>query len=298
MPGTPSRFADFPYKGKRLKRIGVVQLRSYTRAMQLSCLLVSVAAAATVRSAAPVSYHDIEIPKITASVQLPPPAKNPPDNRIGDFISGPDNPLVVDADTKAKLEDLAKAYEKVGIDNYPLIIKTLKLEDKPASAKNVRIVVTYGYGGVAATSGTNQGPRIEVSARYALAHPDDVGLIVHEMVHVVQNYKHYNEADAPGWLVEGIADYVRWFFYEDLSKHPHPKAATADARGSYRTTAAFLFWASSRYGADLVPKLNAALQANTYKEELFKELTGKTLDELNAEWKSGLSSFSFLVLSF
>jgi len=197
--------------------------------MQFLGILLAIAAAG---GASPTLIHEIDMPSIKASVVLPKPDKNPPDNRIGDFISGPDKPLVVDDETKKKLDELAKTYQKVGIDNYPLIIKTLKLEDKPKPAKNVRIVVTYGYGGVAATSGTPQGPRIEVSARYALAHPDDVGLIVHEMVHVVQNYKHYNDTEAPGWLVEGIADYVRWFFYEPLSAHPHPKAANADARGS------------------------------------------------------------------
>ncbi|HLK16194.1 MAG TPA: basic secretory protein-like protein, partial [Fimbriimonadaceae bacterium] len=116
----------------------------------------------------------------------------------------------------------------------------------------------------------------------------DVGLIVHEMTHVVQNYKHYNDTDAPGWLVEGIADYVRWFFYEELSNRRHITQKDANARGSYQTTAAFLFWVSSKYGSDLVPKLNGALQANTYHEPLFKDLTGKTFDELAAEWKASL----------
>jgi hypothetical protein len=235
--------------------------------------------------------REIDIPNITATLQLPPPPPaNPPPNRIGDFISGPETPFVVDAETRQKLEELTKTFQQVAVDNYSLIIKALHLEGKPPSTRNVRIIVTYGYDGVAATSGSPTGPRIQVSAKYALAHPTDVGLIVHEMVHVVQNYKGYNSTQAPGWLVEGIADYVRWFFYEDLIKHPHPKAAVADARKSYQTTAAFLFWASGKYGADLVPRLNAALQANTYTEGLFKDLTGKTLDELNAEWKSSLGS--------
>ncbi|MHB8636262.1 MAG: basic secretory protein-like protein [Fimbriimonadaceae bacterium] len=259
--------------------------------MHSRLLLAAVAAAAFVNISPGAAPCDGNIPAITAVVQLPsPPTDKPSPNRIGDFISGPDKPLVVDAATKQKLEELAKTYQQVAIDNYPLIIKTLHLEGKPAPTKTVRIVLTYAYGGVAATSGTPQGPRIEVSARYALAHPDDVGLIVHEMVHVVQSYKHYNDADVPGWLVEGIADYVRWFFYEPLSQRPHPTAAQADARKSYRITAAFLFWVSNRYDADLVPKLNAALQANTYTEGLFKDLTGKTLDELNAEWKASLGS--------
>jgi hypothetical protein len=257
--------------------------------MQFLSLLMSFAVATAAPTAPPIA-PDIEVPEVISTVQLPPKSDKPAaDNHIGPFISGPDKPLVVDDETRQKLDDLAKAYQKVAVDNYPLIIKTLRLEDKPAPTKTVHIVLTYAYNGVAATSGSPQGPRIEVSAKYALAHTADLGMIVHEMVHVVQSYKHYNDTDAPGWLVEGIADYVRWFFYEELSQHPHPTAAKADARASYRITAAFLFWASSKYGSDLVPKLNAALQNNSYHEVLFKELTGKTLDELNAEWKASLS---------
>jgi len=125
-------------------------------------------------------------------------------------------------------------------------------------------------------------PTIQVSAKYALAHPNDLGMIVHEMVHVVQSYPTYN----PVWLVEGIADYVRWFFYEPVDKRPRPNLARASARDSYQTTAAFLYWAANKYNKDLVPKLNAALIAKQYKESLFKDLTGKTLDELNDEWKA------------
>ena len=241
--------------------------------MQLLALLVGIAAMSNA------AQRDIEVPNIQATLQLPKPSASPPPNRIGDFISGPDTAFVVDDDTRRKLEALTKNFEKVATDNYPLIIKVLHLEGKPPSTRNVRIVVTYGYDGVAATSGSPTGPRIEVSAKYALAHPTDVGLIVHRCrwFTVVQNYKGYNSTQAPGWLVEGIADYVRWFFYEELSKHPHPRAANADARKSYQTTAAFLFWASGKYGADLVPKLNAALQAGKYTEDMFKELTGQIL---------------------
>ena len=40
--------------------------------------------------------------------------------------------------------------------------------------------------------------------------PGDVGCAVHELFHVVQGgYRR-----APGWLTEGIADYVRWYLFE------------------------------------------------------------------------------------
>lgn len=237
------------------------------------------------------SDSKIRTPKITATVALPNPPKADDSGSAGPFTTGPAvQPIVVDADTKKKLDDLAVQYEKVARANYPMIVKALHAENY-VGPKSVSIVVTYAYNGVAATSGAGFGdkpttPRIEVSAKYALAHPDDLGMIVHEMVHVVQSYPTYD----PVWLVEGIADYVRWFDYEPVDKRPHPNPAKSTARDSYRTTGAFLYWASNKYDHDLVPKLNAAFHSNTYKESLFKDYTGKTLDELNDEWIASLKS--------
>ncbi len=229
----------------------------------------------------------IPTPKVTSSFVMPKKPKNTAP--IGAFSTGGEaKPIEVDGETRKKLNDLAKLYGQVARENYPLIIRTLHMEKAPAS-KPVKIVVTYSYNGVAATSGAGFGAAktgavIEVSAKYALAHPKDVGMIVHEMVHVVQSYPTYD----PVWLVEGIADYVRWFNYEAVDHRPHPNPAKANARDSYQTTGAFLDWATKKYDPDLVPKLNAAFQANAYKESLFKDYTGKTLDELNDEWKASL----------
>ena len=216
----------------------------------------------------------IPVPKIAASV---------------DLSAGRDKPsVVVDAATKAKLDELAKTYERVARDNYPLIIHALRMEGDPV-AKDVQIVVTYAYKGVAATGdsgfgGVNRGARISVSADYALAHPNDLGMIVHEMVHVVQSYPNYD----PVWLVEGIADWVRWFNWEEVAKRPRPNPARAKARDSYQTTGAFLYYVSVHYDINLVPKLNRAFKDRAYKESLFKDYTGKTLDELDAEWRKTL----------
>lgn len=217
----------------------------------------------------------IPVPKIEASVDLRAPAE-----------AGPSTP--VDEATKAKLEELAKTYERVARDNYPLVIHALRMESEPV-AKDVKIVVTYAYDGVAATSGSgfggaNRGARIVVSAKYALGHPNDLGMIVHEMVHVVQSYPTYD----PVWLVEGVADWVRWFNYEALAKRPRPNPTRAKARDSYQTTGAFLYYVSTRYDFNLVPKLNRAFKDRAYKESLFKDYTGKTLDELDAEWRKTL----------
>ncbi|HTH47947.1 MAG TPA: basic secretory protein-like protein [Candidatus Limnocylindria bacterium] len=119
------------------------------------------------------------------------------------------------------------------------------------------------------------------------------GSVVHEMVHVVQNYRGGRRSDTnvtrmPGWLVEGIPDYIRWYLYE-----PQTRGAEITARnvgrakydGSYRITANFLNWVSTQYDPAIVQKLNAAGRAGKYREELWKEATGKTVQELGAEWK-------------
>ncbi len=242
-------------------------------------------------AASALSIAKFDTPHITGSVVLPPVSEQGGTIKTDSdgFITSLPAAVYTD-DQRKQLEKLKDQYVRIAKDSYPLIIKTLHLEDKPASTKNVRIELTYQYGGVAATSGGGfggldpQGPTIQVSAKYALAHPNDLGMIVHEMVHVVQAYPKYD----PVWLVEGVADYVRWFFFEPVEKRPSPRLPNADARASYQTTAAFLFWATNKYDKDLVVKINTAEQAGTYTDELFKSSTGKTLDELNTKWKETL----------
>jgi hypothetical protein len=118
------------------------------------------------------------------------------------------------------------------------------------------------------------------------------GAVVHEMVHVVQQYRRprreENASRPPGWIVEGIPDYIRWFLYEPQSKGAEitPRnLVNAKYDASYRVTANFLSWASATYDKELVKKLNAAARDGRYNDALWKDLTGKTVDELGAEWK-------------
>ncbi len=118
------------------------------------------------------------------------------------------------------------------------------------------------------------------------------GAVVHELVHVVQNYwsrrGNDNAAKTPGWVVEGIADYVRWFLYEPQSRGAEiTKGNFHGARydSSYRITGNFLNWLTQTYDKDFVQKLNAAAREGRYAESVWKDLTGKTMQELGDEWK-------------
>ena len=119
------------------------------------------------------------------------------------------------------------------------------------------------------------------------------GAVVHEMVHIVQSYgrargTNPNANRTPGWLVEGIADYIRWFLYE-----PETRGAEITARNlgrarydsSYRITANLMNRVTERHDREIVRKLNGVAREGKYADEVWKEWTGKTLVELGDAWK-------------
>jgi hypothetical protein len=116
------------------------------------------------------------------------------------------------------------------------------------------------------------------------------------MVHVVQNYgrarrTNPNATRAPGWLTEGIPDYIRFYNYEPQTRGAEisrRRLETAKYDGSYRVTGNFLNWVTQTYDKDLVLKLNAAIREGNYSEDLWKEYTKHTLQELGDEWKKDL----------
>lgn len=110
------------------------------------------------------------------------------------------------------------------------------------------------------------------------------GAVVHELVHVVQQYRGAN----PSWAVEGVADYVRWFLYEPESERPRPDPVRANYDDSYRTTGHFLDYLTKRYDARLVPKLNALMREGRFNEEAWQRLLGKPVEALAAEWEQSL----------
>lgn len=125
------------------------------------------------------------------------------------------------------------------------------------------------------------GGEISVSGPWITAHPDDFGMMVHELTHIVQAYRGGN---TPGWLVEGIADYTRWWRYEPETPRPRIDPLKNKYTDSYRITAAFLAFLAGRYDKAIVPKLDRALRNKTYTDAAFKDITGKDLDALWAEF--------------
>jgi hypothetical protein len=122
------------------------------------------------------------------------------------------------------------------------------------------------------------GNEISISVDWLKQNPDDIALLTHELTHAVQHYPR----GAPGWLVEGMADYARQMYGPktqpgwNLTGTFEPKQKYTDG---YRTTAKFLLWLDGKYPG-LIDKLHHRLQTKQFEVSDFKELTGKTADEL------------------
>lgn len=133
--------------------------------------------------------------------------------------------------------------------------------------------------GVAWTSGV----RIVVASGWIEKHPEDIGCVHHELVHALQRYPWRR---VPGWVFEGIADYLRWAIYEGkpLSWFPY-RDKPKGYEGSYQITGGFFLWLESGPCPGIVKKLNTAIRRNTYKDAgFFEKETGRPIDQLWADY--------------
>ena len=175
---------------------------------------------------------------------------------------------------------------------YPKIVAMMPSDGYSAPKKFS--VVIQPVNGVAFTSGT----RIVANSVWLGGElkGEAVGAIIHEVVHVVQQYHggHGNGGRAPGWLTEGIPDYIRFFKYEPQSHGAdnvwlqHRRSNNLKYDGMYRISANFLDYVIEHYDPNkvLLTKVNAACRQGKYSDALWQELTGKSLTDLNDEWKA------------
>lgn len=179
--------------------------------------------------------------------------------------------ISIDVTAAPELSKWAERARTLGEIELPFIADWIDTKRKKLP-EDVVLVFTPKYDGVAATSGHT----ITISSKYVAGHPDDFGMVIHELTHVVQGYPSYD----PSWLVEGIADWVRYYNFERGKRFFTVRAGKSDYRQGYGVAARFLDWASTRYTVRLVPTLSRSMQDSTYRPTLWKKLTGHDLDAL------------------
>jgi len=179
--------------------------------------------------------------------------------------------VTVDTSKVPEAAEWAAKAKEIVEKNYPLMVEKLKVDGvKPPAT--IKLIFENKGKGIAGTAGNT----VHIEYSWISKHPDDFGMVIHEVTHSIQGYPKYD----PPWLVEGIADYIRFWMFEPENKRPRVNPDRAKYTDSYQTTAAFLAWVTATYDKDLITKLNAALRQNKYKKELFAEYTGKDLDTL------------------
>jgi hypothetical protein len=158
---------------------------------------------------------------------------------------------------------------------YPKLAK----EYNKKTDKTVYMQLDTAYKGVAATGNAH----IRISTKWMHQHPEDIDVITHEVMHIVQNY---GNSVGPGWLTEGIADYARNQFGVN---NPVAKWSLSELKAgqnytnSYRITARFLLWIETHVKRGIVKELDKQMRDHTYTDAIWANQTNKTLDEL---WKA------------
>lgn len=165
-------------------------------------------------------------------------------------------------------QDLIRTFFTI----YPRFIKTFN----PKAIRTIHFKIDSGYTGVAyADAKTGM---VCYGADYMKKHPKDVDVVTHEVMHIIQNYP-----SGPGWVTEGIADYVRHVYGLNNAatgwalRSPRPGESYTNGYG----TAARLFaWMELRVKKGIVKKLDAAMRSGTYTDGFWVKETGKDMDRL------------------
>jgi hypothetical protein len=166
------------------------------------------------------------------------------------------------------------------IDEFFATYPVMAAAYNPGAPTSVRVTFDPAYDGVAYASGS----QIVVSSTWARGAADDVDVVAHEGFHVVQAY---DNPDAPGWAVEGLADFARarygnlnggacWSMQRYESGQNYTDA--------YGVTARFLLWVESEVRASIATELDDALRGNQYSPAFWTGKTGKTVDALWADY--------------
>lgn len=220
---------------------------------------------------------------------------NPEEKIVKEFKSadGKYRYIIISTEAPDLTEWTEKELVPVIMEWYPKLVELL-----PSKGYRAPDVVTFEYKRGIGPPAYAAGNRITMKTEFYQDQLDNEakGCTVHEMGHVVQNYWRASQTnrkpkETPGWVTEGICDYIRWFLFEPKSKGAGLRPGSEDRvkySDSYRTTGNFLDWVVTEKDEELLKKLNAVAREGDYEERLWKEWTGKTLDELDAEWKQAI----------
>ncbi|KAJ3690200.1 hypothetical protein LUZ61_019364 [Rhynchospora tenuis] len=183
----------------------------------------------------------------------------------------------------------ARFDQEIGLDYSKQIMATASdfiwttFEQGSADRKSVDLVtlIIESMDGVAYTSNNE----VHFSADYIGNYSGDVktefnGVMYHELTHV---WQWNGQGQAPGGLIEGIADFVRLKANYAPSHWVKPGQGDRWDQG-YDVTARFLDYCNG-LKSGFVAQLNAKMK-DGYSNDFFVQLLGKTVDQLWSDYKA------------
>jgi hypothetical protein len=185
----------------------------------------------------------------------------------------------VPANLAVRMRDQLDDVSNVYFTCYPDIVKLI---DAPEKGLAHDLEVRFKNDMKAGVPGYASGSSMTFNINFLLHVPQEVrGMFIHELTHVAQGYS--GKGNRPGWLVEGLAEAVRYQLsppddaWRIAVDNMNP--ANIDYHNAYRDTARFLWWVDAQKNPGLIGKLNLAMKENRYGEKTWTDLTGKNPDE-------------------
>lgn len=187
--------------------------------------------------------------------------------------------ITVDSEFVEDQRDSVNSLIDLYFKEWPLI---LKLIDSPLASTPKYLFLSFdpNLDFPAYVSGTT----MVISAKHMQRQKEDTyGLFSHELTHFVQNYG----GVAPTWFTEGVAEHIRYEFHKDsIWAQHHLKYSTAKKPlGSYWSSMLFLRWLEKAYDKPIIQLVSRACSEKLYTHDIWKKLTGKSLEQLAKEYK-------------
>jgi len=176
------------------------------------------------------------------------------------------DPNLPDATINNLVNDFFNSYPKIAARWNSAAATTVKFTFRPPNA------------GEDMPPAYTSGNEITLNTQWLIGHPDDWDVIVHEETHVVQA-----GFTAPGWLIEGQADYARDAYGIHNAQEGWTLATvnlSVNYTWGYGEAAAFIKWVERNVRATMMNDLTSAMKAGTTSDALWKTLTGKTIVQL------------------
>jgi hypothetical protein len=190
---------------------------------------------------------------------------------VGDTITHGDYTLIV----VNNAPDFSPETRQRLIDAFFIVYPEEATRFNKNTLRQVTFFIDPTYTGVAETgNGVSR-----FNPKWLKDHPEDIDVVTHEVMHIVQDYRH----DGPGWLTEGIADYVRYVYGVNNLKSNWklpPYRPNQSYTNAYRVTARFLLWIEKNKDQHIVDQMDAAMRDGTYTDSLWTKLAGSTVDGL------------------